>query len=226
VIATSRREQRLLRLQKELGDLLHPLVLDVRDRSAVNQAFATLPSMFAKVDLSVNNAGLSVGLESRYEADLSEREEMIDTNCKALTYCTHVVLPGKIHRKRGHIINMGSIAAEFPDPGGNVYGATKAFVPQFSMNLRADLPGSPIRVIDIEPGLCGGSEFSIARFRGYVARAGRLYRGVQALTAADIADVVFCSATLPIHVNVNRVQRMPVQQAFGSLAVYPTLPVD
>jgi 3-hydroxy acid dehydrogenase / malonic semialdehyde reductase len=117
VIATSRREQRLLRLQKELGDLLHPLVLDVRDRSAANQAFATLPSMFAKVDLSVNNAGFSVGLESRYEADLSEREEMIDTNCKALTYCTHVVLPGMIHRKRGHIINIGFDGCGISGPG-------------------------------------------------------------------------------------------------------------
>jgi 3-hydroxy acid dehydrogenase/malonic semialdehyde reductase len=219
VVATGRREQRLLHLQEELGELLHPLVLDVRDRSAVEQAFATLPPRFTDVDLLVNNAGLSRGLEPAYEADPSEWDEMIDTNCKGLTYCTHAVLPGMIRRKRGHIVNMGSIAAEFPYPGGNVYGATKAFVQQFSLNLRADLLGSPVRVTDIEPGLCGGTEFSIVRFRGDAEKAAGVYRGVQPLTAEDVAEAVFWSTTLPVHVNINLVQMMPIQQAFGPLAV-------
>jgi 3-hydroxy acid dehydrogenase / malonic semialdehyde reductase len=220
VIATGRREERLFSLREELGDLLHPLVLDVRDRSAVVQAFAALPPRFAHVDLLVNNAGLSRGLEPAYGADLDEWDEMIDTNCKGLAYCTHAVLPGMMSRQRGHIINMGSIAAEFPYPGGNVYGATKAFVQQFSMNLRADLLGSPVRVTDIEPGLSGGTEFSVVRFRGDADKAKGVYQGVQPLTAEDVAEAVFWSATLPAHVNINLVQMMPVQQAFGPLAVH------
>jgi 3-hydroxy acid dehydrogenase/malonic semialdehyde reductase len=220
VVAVGRRAAKLHMLQRELGERLHPVVMDVRDAEQVAESFGALPLEFRNVDVLVNNAGLSRGLEPAHKAKLSEWNEMVDTNCKGVLNCTHATLPGMVERQRGHIVNLGSVAAEFPYPGGNVYGASKAFVQQFSLNLRADLLGTPIRVTDIEPGLCSGTEFSLVRFRGDATKAAEVSKGVHALSAEDVAQAVYWSVTLPPHVNINLVQMMPVQQAFGPFAVH------
>jgi len=219
IIATGRRGDRLQSLQKELGGQVRTLEFDVRDRVAAEQAITGLPGDWAAIDILVNNAGLALGLEPAQQANMDEWETMVDTNIKGLLYCTRAILPGMVERGRGHIVNLGSTAAEFPYPGGNVYGATKAFVYQFSLNLRADLVGTPVRVTDIEPGLVGGTEFSNVRFRGDDAKAAALYQGAEALTAEDVADAVHWAATRPAHVNINAISMMPVTQAFGPLVV-------
>jgi 3-hydroxy acid dehydrogenase/malonic semialdehyde reductase len=220
VIAAGRRAERLDHLAAEFGpDLIHPLVLDVRDRAAVAEAIEGLPAKFAGIDLLVNNAGLAVGLEPAQAADLDGWDAMVDTNVKGLMYVTRAVLPGMVARNSGHVVNLSSTAATYPYPGGNVYGATKAFVRQFSLNLRADLLGTKVRVTDIEPGLVGGTEFSSVRFRGDAERAAKLYDGADALTPEDIAEAVFWAATLPSRINVNAIELMPVTQAFGPLPV-------
>jgi 3-hydroxy acid dehydrogenase/malonic semialdehyde reductase len=219
IVAAGRRRERLEALRAELGDTVLPLALDVRDRGAVERAVAGLPSGFAEVDVLVNNAGLALGLGPAQQADLDDWDLMVDTNIKGVMYCTRALLPGMIERGRGHVINIGSTAGEFPYPGGNVYGATKAFVYQFSLNLRADLLGTPIRVTDVEPGLSGGTEFSKVRFKGNDARASSVYEGATPLTPDDIADAVHWVATRPLRVNVNSLQLMPVVQAFGPFAV-------
>jgi 3-hydroxy acid dehydrogenase/malonic semialdehyde reductase len=145
---------------------------------------------------------------------------MIDTNCMGLVQVTRAFLPGMIERSRGHVFNLGSVAAMYPYPGGNVYGATKAFVRQFSLNLRADLHGTPVRVTDIEPGLCGGTEFSNVRFRGDDEKAAGVYQNVQPLTAEDIADSIYWIATRPAHVNINTIELMPVAQSFAGLNIH------
>jgi 3-hydroxy acid dehydrogenase/malonic semialdehyde reductase len=223
VIASGRRADRLAAIGDELGELVHPVVLDVRERAAVEHAIATLPEPFDAVDVLVNNAGLALGMEPAQEASLDEWDAMIDTNVKGLTYMTRALLPGMVARDRGHIVNLGSTAAEFPYPGGNVYGATKAFVYQFSLNLRADLLGTNVRVTDIEPGMCGGTEFSSVRFRGDDAKAAKVYEGTVPLTADDIADAIHWVATRPPHVNINSMQLMPICQAPGPLAVKRTV---
>jgi 3-hydroxy acid dehydrogenase/malonic semialdehyde reductase len=222
IVAAGRRLDRLESLRREIGDQLFPLALDVRDRAAVETAIASLPAAFAEIDVLVNNAGLALGLEPANEAVLDEWDAMVDTNVKGVMYVTRAVLPGMVARDRGHIVNLGSTAAEFPYPGGNVYGATKAFIHQFSLNLRADLLGKNIRVTDVAPGLCGGTEFSNVRFRGDDARAAAMYEGANALTADDIADAIAWVVTRPPHVNVNSIQMMPVSQAFAPLAVKRT----
>ncbi|MCP3099716.1 bifunctional NADP-dependent 3-hydroxy acid dehydrogenase/3-hydroxypropionate dehydrogenase YdfG [Myxococcus sp. K15C18031901] len=219
VIATGRRTELLEKLREELGERLLPVTLDVTDRDAVQRVVGGLPADFAEVDVLVNNAGLALGLEPAQSAKLDDWEVMVDTNVNGLLYCTHAVLPGMVARNRGHIVNMGSVAAEYPYPGGNVYGATKAFVQQFSLNLRADLLGTAVRVTDIEPGLVGGTEFSNIRFRGDDARAASVYANTQALTPEDIADAVHWVATRPAHVNINVMSLMPVSQSFGPLPV-------
>jgi 3-hydroxy acid dehydrogenase/malonic semialdehyde reductase len=219
VVAAARRLDHVEALRSELGDRIFPLELDVRDRTAVERAVASLPPEFAAVDVLVNNAGLAAGLEPAHRALLEDWEQMVDTNIKGLLYMTRALLPGMVERDRGHIVNLGSIAGEFPYPGGNVYGGTKAFVRQFSLNLRADLLGTNVRVTDIEPGLSGGTEFSKVRFRGDDAKAEAVYAGTTPLNADDIADAVHWVATRPAHVNINVVQMMPVVQAFGPLAV-------
>jgi 3-hydroxy acid dehydrogenase/malonic semialdehyde reductase len=219
VIATARRAEKLAELREELGAGLLPLTLDVRERGSVERALTNLPPEFAQIDVLVNNAGLALGLEPAQEAKLDDWDTMVDTNVKGLMYCTRSVLPGMVARNRGHIVNLGSTAAEFPYPGGNVYGATKAFVYQFSLNLRADLLGTRVRVTDIEPGMCGGTEFSNVRFRGDAGKAAAVYAETQALTPEDIADAIHWVATRPWHVNVNSLQLMPVCQAPGPLAV-------
>ncbi|HWK46350.1 MAG TPA: SDR family NAD(P)-dependent oxidoreductase [Stellaceae bacterium] len=219
VIAAGRRIERLEALKAEYGAAVLPLVLDVRDRAGIERAIAGLPAEFAAIDVLVNNAGLALGLGPAQTADLDDWDAMVDTNIKGLMYCTRAVLPGMIERGRGHIVNLGSIAGEFPYPGGNVYGATKAFVYQFSLNLRADLLGTPVRVTDIQPGLCGGTEFSAVRFKGDQGKADSVYAGTDPLTADDIADAVHWVAGRPARVNINSMQLMPVCQAFGPLAV-------
>lgn len=219
VVAASRRVERLELLASELGSCLLPLVLDVRDGDAVEQAVASLPTPFRAVDVLVNSAGLALGIAPAHEASGTDWATMIDTNAKGLALVTHALLPGMVERNRGQIINLGSIAGSFPYPGGNVYGATKAFVEQFTLGLRADLLGTRIRVTNIAPGMCGGTEFSEVRFHGDRARAAQIYQGVRYLTAEDISDTIWWVLTRPEHMNVNRVEVMPVQQAFGPLAV-------
>lgn len=219
VIATGRRLDLLEALRAELGERLLPVKLDVTERDGVKQVLGALPAEFAEVDVLVNNAGLALGLEAAQAARVEDWDVMVDTNVKGLLYCTHAVLPGMVARNRGHIVNMGSVAADFPYPGGNVYGATKAFVQQFSLNLRADLLGTAVRVTDIEPGLVGGTEFSNVRFRGDDTKAASIYANTQPLTPEDIADAVHWVTSRPAHVNINVMSLMPVAQAFGPLAV-------
>lgn len=211
VIAAARRADRLAAL-----DGVRPLTLDVRDREAVRQAITSLP----EVDVLVNNAGLALGLGPATTASLDDWDQMLDTNCKGLVYCTRAVLPGMVERGRGHVINIGSVAASYPYPGGNVYGASKAFVHQFSLNLRSDLHGTGVRVTCVEPGLVGGTEFSEVRFHGDRERAREVYAGVQPLTPDDIADSVYWVASQPPHVNVNLLELMPVAQSFAAPQVH------
>lgn len=220
VIGAARRKERLLALTEELGDALLPIELDVRDRAAVESLAARLPAEFAAVDVLVNNAGLALGMEPAQRALLDDWQTMIDTNCTGLVQVTRALLPGMVERNRGHVFNLGSVAGRWPYPGGNVYGATKAFVRQFSLNLRADLSGTAIRVTDIEPGLCGGTEFSNVRFHGDDEKANKVYQDVQPLTAEDIADTIYWIATRPPHVNINTIELMPVAQSFAGLSVH------
>ncbi|KAF1051006.1 MAG: NADP-dependent 3-hydroxy acid dehydrogenase YdfG [Burkholderia gladioli] len=220
VVASARRKDRLDALAAELGAALLPVELDVRDRAAVEATLKGLPAEFADVDVLVNNAGLALGTEPAQRASLDEWQTVIDTNCSGLVTVTHAMLPGMIARDRGHVFNLGSVAGTYPYAGGNVYGATKAFVRQFSLNLRTDLLGTPLRVTDIEPGLCGGTEFSNVRFRGDDEKAANVYANVQPLTAEDIADTIYWIATRPAHVNINTVEMMPVAQAPAGLTVH------
>ena len=219
VIAAGRRMERLVALRDELGNAVLPLELDVTDRAMVEHVLAGLPAEWAAIDVLVNNAGLALGLEPAHMASLDEWETMVDTNVRGLMTVTRLVLPGMVERNRGHILNMGSIAGEYPYPGGNVYGATKAFVKQFSLNLRADLAGTAIRVTNVEPGLCGGTEFSNVRFHGDDAKAATVYQGVQAILPEDIANTVLWISEQPAHVNINSIEIMPVAQTFGPLHI-------
>src|SRR5688572_21187108 len=219
VVASARREAPLKEMQKEFGKNMHPLVLDVQDKESLQKKLASLPEEFRAIDVLVNNAGLALGMDPAQKAALSDWDQMVDTNIKGLLYCTHAILPGMVDRKKGHIINLGSVAGEFPYPSGNVYGASKAFVHQFSLNLRSDLLGSPVRVTCVEPGMCSGTEFSDVRFKGDKDKAAAVYAGVQALSSEDIAETVHWIATRPAHVNINVISMMPVQQAFGPFAI-------
>ena len=220
VVATGRRTERLEELQDTLdSDNLYTLSLDVRDQKAVESAILGLPSAFADVDVLINNAGLALGLNLAPDASLVEWEQMVDTNIKGMMYCTHAMLPDMIRRGGGYIINIGSIAGSYPYPCGNVYGATKAFVRQFSLNLRADLLGKNIRVTNIEPGLAE-TEFSLVRLHGDQEKAKAIYAGIQPLSAEDIADTALFCLTCPPHVNVNTIEVMPVNQAFSPFAIY------
>ena len=221
VIAAARRTDRLLSLARELGpDVLLPLTLDVRDRASVGRLTSELPGDFAEVDILVNDAGLALGLEPAQEADVGQWEQMIETNCTGLVYVTRALLPQMVARGRGHVANLGSIAGTYPYPGGNVYGATKAFVHQFSLNLRSDLHGTGIRVTCVEPGLVGGTEFSEVRFGGDSERAAAVYAGMQPLTAEDIAAAIEWATSQPRHVNVNTIELMPVSQSFAPFQVH------
>ena len=215
LILTGRRAARLDRLRLELGDAVaRTLVLDVRDGDAVARLLSGIG-----VDVLLNNAGLALGLEPAWEADLDDWETMVDTNVKGVMYCTRAVLPGMVARNRGHVVNISSTAGRWPYPGGNVYGATKAFVEQFTRNLRADLLGTRVRATCLAPGMAE-TEFSSVRFKGDDARAGRVYAGAEPLTAGDIAEIVFFVTGLPGHVNINALEVMCIDQAWGHFAVH------
>jgi 3-hydroxy acid dehydrogenase/malonic semialdehyde reductase len=218
VVATARRSDRLKDLAAELGPQVLPVPLDVQDRAAVADVIGSLPAEFAELDLLVNNAGGALGLSPAQDADLDDWEQMIDTNCKGLAYCTRAILPGMVARRRGHVINLGSVAGTYPYPGGNVYGGTKAFVHQFSLDLRSDLHGTGVRVTCIEPGMAD-TEFSTVRFGGDQAKADAVYSGMQPLTADDVAECVHWAAGLPAHVNINTIELMPVAQSFAPFQV-------
>ncbi|MDT8419981.1 MAG: SDR family oxidoreductase [Desulfuromonadales bacterium] len=215
LILTGRRLDRLEALQTELRSAVIRIIqMDVRNRDKVHAAFARLGA----IDVLLNNAGLALGLEPAWETDLDDWDTMIDTNIKGVVYCTREILPGMVQRNSGLIVNIGSTAGSWPYPGGNVYGATKAFVQQFSRNLRADLLGTKVRVTNLAPGM-SESEFSNVRFKGDDAAAARVYRGTEPLRPEDIADIVYYLATLPPHVNINSLEVMPVDQSWGPLAV-------
>jgi 3-hydroxy acid dehydrogenase/malonic semialdehyde reductase len=219
VVVSARRGDRLAALASELGDQIHTVELDVQDRAAVEAAIDALPPAFAEIDVLVNNAGLAKGLEPAQRASLDDWDQMIDTNCKGLVYATRAVLPGMVARGRGHVINLGSVAGSYPYPGGNVYGATKAFVHQFSLNLRSDLHGTGVRVTCVEPGMAN-TEFSLVRFAGDQGRANAVYNGVDPLRAEDIADTVHWVAAAPPHMNVNTIEIMATAQSFSPFQIY------
>ncbi|HEV7346181.1 MAG TPA: SDR family NAD(P)-dependent oxidoreductase [Devosia sp.] len=220
VVATGRREDRLAELQAELGaDNCHVVALDVRDRPAIDTAIAQLPAPFASINIVLANAGLALGLQPAAETDITDWETMIATNVTGLAYTVRALLPGMIERGGGHIVTLGSVAGDYPYPGGSVYGATKAFVKQFALNLRSDVQGKNIRVTNIEPGLTE-TEFSLVRFKGDESKAAKPYQGTKAMNADDIAETIFWSTTLPAHVNVNRLQVMATTQAFGPFDIY------
>ncbi len=219
VIATGRRQDRLHALAEELGTALYPLVLDMNDAAALAALPGSLPAEWREVDVLVNNAGLALGLGPAQEVKLADWEQMIATNVTGLVQITHALLPGMVERNRGHVVTLGSVAGSYPYPGGNVYGATKAFVRQFVLNLKADLAGTNVRVTDIEPGLVGGSEFSTVRFGGDAAKAAKVYAGTEPLTPDDIAEAVAWVVGLPAHVNINRLELMPTCQSTGPFQI-------
>lgn len=222
VIGAARRTENLAALQQELGNQFYPLTMDVSDKTSVHNALSqlqTAPTPFQNLDCLINNAGLALGLDAAHQADFQDWETMIATNIIGLTYLTRLVLPKMVQQGQGYIINIGSIAGTYPYPGGNVYGASKAFVRQFSLNLRADLQGTGIRVSNVEPGLCGGSEFSHVRFKGDTERANALYQGSNAIQPEDIAQTVLWLYQTPAHMNVNSIEIMPTSQSFGALPV-------
>jgi 3-hydroxy acid dehydrogenase/malonic semialdehyde reductase len=218
VIAAARRADRLAALADELGASVLPVVLDVTDKAAVAALPGSLPEGWREVDVLVNNAGLGLGLDPAWAADLAQWDTMVATNVTGLIHMTRALLPGMVARDRGHVINFSSTAAIYPYPGGHVYGASKAFVTQFSLNLRADLVGTGVRVTDLEPGMVGGSEFSTVRF-GDAARAAKVYEGVTPLSPEDMAEAVSWVLGLPAHMNVNRIEMMPTCQAPAALAI-------
>jgi serine 3-dehydrogenase len=217
VIVTGRRVDRLAPFAAEFGDRVHAVTFDVRDDAAVDSALAALPERFRGIDLLVNNAGLALGTAPAQKADLAQWRTMIDTNVTALVSMTHRLLPGLIARK-GAIVNIASVAGSYPYPGGNVYGGTKAFVQQFTLNLRSDLHGTGVRVSAIDPGMVE-TEFTLVRTGGDQGASDTLYAGAEPMTAEDIAGTVLWIATLPPHLNINRLELMPVSQSFAGFQV-------
>jgi len=221
LILTARRVEPLLKLQEELAAKaeVHLIALDVCDRNAVQKAIESLPESLREVDILLNNAGLALGLEPAHQADLDDWDTMVDTNIKGVMYCTRFILPGMVARNRGHIINISSTAGAWPYPGGNVYGGTKAFVTQFSRNLRSDLIGTRVRVSCIQPGMAE-TEFSKVRFKGDDEQAAGVYSGTEPLTAEDIAETVRWVVSQPAHVNVNTLELMSIDQSWGPFAIH------
>jgi serine 3-dehydrogenase len=218
VVATGRRADRLQALVDALGsDRTHPAVFDVCDEAARDATLDALPGAFAEIDLLINNAGLALGVKPAQDADLAQWKTMIDTNVTALVSLTHRLLPGLIARK-GAIINLSSVAATYPYRGGNVYGGTKAFVEQFSLGLRSDLHGTGVRVTSIEPGMVE-TEFTLVRTGGDQASSDTLYKGAHPMTGEDIAEVMLWVAQAPAHLNINRLELMPVSQSFAGFQV-------
>lgn len=217
VIGTGRRGDRLSALGAALGGAFHGLVLDMRDRAALASIEDRFPAGVVP-DILVNNAGLALGLGGADQADLNQWDEMVETNILGLIHLTRAMLPLLKQQPRADIMNVSSVAGTYPYPGGNTYGGTKAFVTQFSLNLRADLLGSQVRVTSIEPGMTE-TEFSTVRFSGDTAKAADVYRDTTPLTAEDIAKIMADILSYPPHINVNRIEIMPVDQAFGAFPV-------
>ena len=217
-IITGRRGDRLETLTKELGNNCLPLCFDVSDKEAVKKEIENISPNFSNIQVLCNNAGLALGLEGADEANLDDWDQMIDTNIKGLIYCTRQILPQMVKSKYGHIINIGSVAGSYPYPGGNVYGGTKAFVSQFSLNLRADLVDKGISVTSIEPGLAE-TEFSIVRFKGDKDKASNVYKGTSYIKPEDIAETIYWVATRPKNININRIEIMAGLQAFNPFKI-------
>ena len=221
LVLAARRMDRINALVNELSDQTDciGIELDVRDRQVVSKTFASLPESFSDIEVLINNAGLALGLEGGDEVDLDHWDTMVDTNIKGLMYCTRTVLPTIVPRGGGHIVNLGSVAGSWPYPGGNAYGGTKAFVQQFSRNLRTDLLGKNVRVTCLEPGMCE-TEFSLVRFEGDKRKAEAVYDGMKPLSAADVAEIIFFITSLPSHININQLEVMPVNQAWAPFGVH------
>lgn len=219
VIGCARRLDKLNALADTLGEAFLPVVMDVSDTASIPQIIADLPADFKQIDVLVNNAGLALGTEPAHNASLDDWIRMIDTNIKGLMALTHAVLPAMVARDSGYIINVGSIAGSWPYFGGNVYGATKAFVKQFSLNLRADLIGTQVRVTNLEPGNVAGTEFSNVRYHGDDKKAAQVYDGFKTMTGDDIGDILLWLIESPAHINVNRLEVMPVAQTYNGLTI-------
>ncbi|MGO2387352.1 SDR family NAD(P)-dependent oxidoreductase [Psychrobacter sp. AOP7-A1-24] len=219
VIGCARRLDKLNALAETLGEAFLPVVMDVSDTASIPQIIADLPDGFNQIDVLVNNAGLALGTEPAHKASLDDWMRMTDTNIKGLMALTHAVLPAMVDRDSGYIINVGSIAGSWPYFGGNVYGATKAFVKQFSLNLRADLIGTQVRVTNLEPGNVAGTEFSNVRYHGDDDKAAKVYDGFKTMTGEDIGDILLWLIESPAHINVNRLEVMPVAQTYNGLTI-------
>jgi len=218
-ILIGRRKVRLLKLAKKLGVKNNlPIQLDVRNKDDVFQTILNLPKDFNKISVLINNAGLAWGLEPAHKVDIKKWETMIDTNCKGLVYMTRAILPGLIKRNKGHIVNIGSVAGSYPYGGGNVYGGTKAFVKQFSLGLKSDLLGTKVKITNIEPGMAD-TEFSLVRYSGNKKKSDKVYKNMTPLSGKDIAETILWSINRPNHVNINRIELMPLQQGFNFFAV-------
>lgn len=213
-----RNAEKLGALSGTLNTQTHTLVFDITDKAQTLEQIAAIPQDFAAIDLLINNAGGALGLDKAYEAKLEDWEAMIEMNNTSLVRITRLLLPGMVERRRGQIINIGSIAGNWVYPGGNVYNAAKAFTRHFSLALRADLPGTNIRVTNIEPGIAN-TDFSLSRFKGDREKAEAVYAGTQPLSAEDVAETVVWAACLPPHVNINTMEVMPTMQSFGPLTV-------
>ncbi|MBF4490352.1 MULTISPECIES: SDR family NAD(P)-dependent oxidoreductase [Psychrobacter] len=219
VIGCARRLDKLNALAETLGESFLPVVMDVSDTASIPQIIADLPDGFKQIDVLVNNAGLALGTEPAQSSSLDDWMRMTDTNIKGLMALTHAVLPAMVARDSGYIINVGSIAGSWPYFGGNVYGATKAFVKQFSLNLRADLIGTQVRVTNLEPGNVAGTEFSNVRYHGDDDKAAKVYDGFKTMTGDDIGDILLWLIESPAHINVNRLEVMPVAQTYNGLTI-------
>ena len=221
LVLMARRMERLEVLRSELDGSVQCRCIDadVTDEDGLQRAIAGLEGDLAEIDVLINNAGLALGLGNAQQADWSDWSTMIDTNCRAAAHLIQLVLPGMVARNRGHIINIGSVAGTYPYPGGNIYAASKAFIEALTLNLKADLFGTPIRVTNIEPGMVGGdSEFSLVRNKGDVAAAEKTRLGLATLEPGDIAECVTWALNQPPRVNINRIEVMPTAQAPGRMA--------
>lgn len=219
LILIGRREEILEQLKKELGREVYIASVDITKRSEVEKFFKELPEEFKKIDVLINNAGLALGLDAAPETNLDDWETMVDTNIKGLLYVTRLTLELMKQENKGLIVNLGSVAAHVPYRGGNVYGATKAFVKQFSRNLRTDLLGTDIKVTNIEPG-AAETEFSMVRFKGDSEKAKKVYENTRILTAENIADIILWIINQPENVNIDNIEVMPIDQTFAGTTAY------
>lgn len=218
LVLHGRNQEKLDSLAESFNVPVHTLLFDLTDKNATIKKIESIPDEFKDIDVLINNAGGALGLDKAHEANLEDWENMIEMNNTSLVRITRLILPSMVERKCGHVINIGSVAGNYVYPGANIYGAVKAFVKQFSLNIRADLVGTNVRVTNIEPGIVK-TPFSLARFKGDKEKADEVYAGTVPLVAEDVAESVFWAATLPEHVNINRLELMPTKQTHGPLVV-------